>query len=93
MDRRRGQDGQIFQKGRARTDKWDLEVSAYLRYLVDIPGQNDRKPKCVEFESEAFEPFVQCAPKAADIKRLNEPFSEEELKRFPLFAPLAVLRS
>ena len=47
MDRRRGQDGQIFQKGRARSDNWDLELSAHLRYLVDIPGQNDRKPKCV----------------------------------------------
>jgi DNA polymerase-2 len=42
---------------------------------------------------EAFEPFVQCAPKAVEIKCLNEPFSEEELKRFPLFAPLALLRS
>jgi hypothetical protein len=42
---------------------------------------------------EPFGPFVQCAPKAVDIKCLNEPFSEEELKRFPLFAPVALLRS
>jgi hypothetical protein len=28
-----------------------------------------------------------------ESKRLNESFSEEELKRFPLFAPLAILRS
>jgi len=42
---------------------------------------------------EAFEPFVQCAPKAIESKRLDEPFSEDELKRFPLFAPLALLRS
>ena len=42
---------------------------------------------------EAFEPFVQCAPKAVNIKCLNEPFSEEELKRFPPFAPLALFRS
>jgi hypothetical protein len=31
--------------------------------------------------------------KAADIKCMNEPFFEEELKRFPIFAPLALLRS
>jgi hypothetical protein len=42
---------------------------------------------------EAFELFVQCAPKTVDISCLNEPFSEEELKRFPLFPPLALLRS
>jgi hypothetical protein len=28
-----------------------------------------------------------------ESKRLNESFSEEELKRFPLFAPLVILRS
>ncbi len=47
MDRRRGQDGQIFQKGRTRTDNWNPELSAHLRYLMDIPGQEDRKLKCV----------------------------------------------
>lgn len=52
----------------------------------------DRK-KYAAMLREAFEPFVQCAPKAVESKRLNEPFSEEELKRFPLFAPLALLRS
>jgi len=52
----------------------------------------DRK-KYAAMLREAFEPFVQCAPKAIESKRLNEPFSEEELKRFPLFAPLALLRS
>jgi hypothetical protein len=46
----------------------------------------DRK-KYAAMLREAFEPFVQCAPTAVDIKCLNEPFSEEELKRFPLFAP------
>jgi DNA polymerase-2 len=52
----------------------------------------DRK-KYAAMLREAFEPFVQCAPKVVDVKCLNEPFSEEELKRFPLFAPLALLRS
>lgn len=42
---------------------------------------------------EAFEPFVQCAPKAVDSNRLNDSSSEDQLKRFPLFAPLALLRS
>jgi len=42
---------------------------------------------------EAFEPFVLCAPNAVEIDCLNDSFSEEELKRFPLFAPLALLRS
>jgi len=48
----------------------------------------DRK-KYAAMLREAFEPFVQCAPKAVDIKCLNEPFSEEELKRFPLCASCA----
>ena len=52
----------------------------------------DRK-KYAPMLREAFEPFVQCAPKAVGCDRLNEPFSEDELKRFPLFAPLAILRS
>jgi len=37
--------------------------------------------------------FYTPAEVAIESKRLNEPFSEEELKRFPLFAPLALLRS
>ena len=52
----------------------------------------DRK-KYAAMLREAFEPFVQCAPRALESKCLNEPFSEDELKRFPLFAPLALLRS
>lgn len=52
----------------------------------------DRK-KYVAMLRGAFEPFVQCAPKAFESKCLNEPFSEDELKRFPLFATLALLRS
>jgi hypothetical protein len=42
---------------------------------------------------EGFEPFGHCAPQIVDIKCLNESFSDERLKRFPLFAPLAPLRS
>jgi DNA polymerase-2 len=41
---------------------------------------------------EAFEPFVLCIPKAAEINLLHDSLSEEELKRFPLFAALAPLR-
>jgi DNA polymerase II len=41
---------------------------------------------------EAFEPFVLCIPKAADSGLSNEPLSDEELKRFPLFASLALRR-
>jgi hypothetical protein len=40
---------------------------------------------------EAFEPFVLCASEAIETNRLNEPLSEEELKRFPLFASLTLL--
>ena len=47
VDRRRGQTGQVFQKGWCRGKKWDPEASAYLRYLVDVPGQEERKLKCV----------------------------------------------
>ena len=41
---------------------------------------------------EAFEPFVLCIPKAADSDLSNGPLSDEELKRFPLFASLALRR-
>ena len=47
VDRRRGQNGQVFQKGWCRGKKWDPEASAYLRYLEDEPGQEDRRLKCV----------------------------------------------
>jgi hypothetical protein len=47
VDRRRGQNGQVFQKGWSRGKKWDPEASAYLRYLEDEPGQEDRRLKCV----------------------------------------------
>ena len=42
---------------------------------------------------EAFEPFILCIPKAAEIVPLNDRLSEEELKRFPLFAALALPRA
>ncbi len=47
VDRRRGQTGQVFQKGWCRGKKWDPEASTYLRYLVDVPGLEERKLKCV----------------------------------------------
>jgi DNA polymerase-2 len=40
---------------------------------------------------EAFEPFVLCLPKTAEENLLNDSLSGEELKRFPLFAALALL--
>ena len=40
---------------------------------------------------EAFEPFVLCLPKTAEVNLLQDSLSEEELKRFPLFAALALL--
>ncbi len=41
---------------------------------------------------EAFEPFVLCIPKAAQTSILSDSLTEKELKRFPLFAPLAHFR-
>ena len=41
---------------------------------------------------EAFEPFVLCLPKTADENLLADSLTEEELKRFPLFAALPLLR-
>ena len=39
---------------------------------------------------DAFEPFVLCLPKTAEENLLNDLLTEEELKRFPLFAALAL---
>jgi hypothetical protein len=41
---------------------------------------------------EAFEPFILCLPKTAEENLLTESLTEEELKRFPLFAALALIR-
>jgi len=41
---------------------------------------------------ETFEPFVLFLPKTPEENLLNDSLSEEELKRFPLFAALALLR-
>jgi len=51
----------------------------------------DRK-KYATMLREAFEPFILCLPKTAEENLLNDSLSEEELKRFPLFAALALLR-
>lgn len=40
---------------------------------------------------EAFEPFVLCIPKTPEANLLENPLSEQELRRFPLFATLALL--
>jgi hypothetical protein len=41
---------------------------------------------------DALEPFVLCIPKTPEIVLLNDGLSEEELKRFPLFAALVPFR-
>jgi DNA polymerase-2 len=51
----------------------------------------DRK-KYAAMLREAFEPFVLCIPKTAEENLFEDSLSEEELKRFPLFAALALLR-
>ncbi len=51
----------------------------------------DRK-KYAAMLQEAFEPFILGLPKTAEVNLLNDSLSEEELKRFPLFAALALLR-
>ena len=51
----------------------------------------DRK-KYAAMLREAFEPFVLCIPKTAETHPLSDSLSEEELKRFPLFAVLGLLR-
>jgi DNA polymerase-2 len=51
----------------------------------------DRK-KYAAMLRDAFEPFVLCVATRAEPVLLDNSISEEELKRFPLFAPLALLR-
>jgi DNA polymerase II len=52
----------------------------------------DRK-KYAAMLREAFEPFVLCVPKRAEPVLLSDYISENDLKRFPLFAGLAVSQS
>ena len=51
----------------------------------------DRK-KYAAMLREAFEPFVLCIQKVPETSILSAPPTEEELERFPLFAPLALFR-
>jgi len=51
----------------------------------------DRK-KYAAMLREAFEPFVLCIPRATEAHPLDDALSQEELKRFPLFAALALPR-
>ena len=37
--RRRGQHGNVFQKGRTKSDEWLPEVPAYVQLWRDVPGQ------------------------------------------------------
>jgi DNA polymerase elongation subunit (family B) len=41
---------------------------------------------------EAFEPFVLCVPKRAELVLLSDSISEDDLKRFPLFSAFAISR-
>ena len=52
----------------------------------------DRK-KYAAMLREAFEPFVLGLPKTAEESLLTDSLTEEELKRFPLFAALTISRS
>ena len=52
----------------------------------------DRK-KYTAMLREAFEPFILCLPKNAEENLLIDSLTEEELKRFPLFAALTIPRS
>ena len=51
----------------------------------------DRK-KYAAMLREAFEPFVLCLAKTPEVVLLDDELSQEELRRFPLFTALAVLR-
>jgi DNA polymerase elongation subunit (family B) len=52
----------------------------------------DRK-KYTAMLREAFEPFILCLPKNTEENLLIDSLTEEELKRFPLFAALTIPRS
>jgi len=52
----------------------------------------DRK-KYAAMLREAFEPFILCLPKKAEENFLTDSLTEEEVKRFPLFAALIIARS
>ncbi len=52
----------------------------------------DRK-KYAALLREAFEPFVLCVPKRAEPVLLSDLISEDDLKRFPLFAALAIAQT
>ena len=41
--RRRGQHGNVFQKGRTKSDTWLPEAPAYVQFWRDIPGQADSR--------------------------------------------------
>jgi integrase len=45
MNRRIGQDGNVFQRGFA--NEWNLKAPAYGRYWIDVPGSEDRKRRVV----------------------------------------------
>jgi hypothetical protein len=52
----------------------------------------DRK-KYAAMLRDAFEPFVLCVPKREEPVLLSDSISENDLKRFPLFAGLVVSQS
>src|SRR5690242_8461157 len=41
--RRRGQHGNVFQKGRSKSDPWLPESPAYVQFWRDIPGQAESR--------------------------------------------------
>lgn len=52
----------------------------------------DRK-KYSAMLQEAFEPFVLCLPKTPEEDFLTDALTEEELKRFPLYAAFTITRT
>src|ERR1700694_1893999 len=61
-------------------------------HLAGKPQDPADRKKYAAMLREAFQPFVRSLPKTAEENLLNDSVTEEELKRFPLFAALALLR-
>ena len=46
LARRTYQAGNVFQKGKVRSDQWDSTARAYVRFWKDIPGEADARREC-----------------------------------------------
>jgi hypothetical protein len=43
LARRKHQEGQVYQKGRKRSDGWLPKEPAYVQFWADVPGQHERR--------------------------------------------------